>query len=411
LTPLQIARLIDTETGVTEASVRMRLADEIRRILAKGGTQKVIMAALAAAVVRVMNEERDRAEEIALQLIVAIAGKALLDTVTNFWTRLFGILGKHNESWDNTTANWKKRIPMEYARLKALQTPTSEIIDALAGTKRMSYKDGFANMAARGAAITVNADLKNAETAARLKVSEKEGAVGYQWHARFENTCVACMKLDGDVFYFKRSGQKPIPQIHPRCRCFITPYYGPNDKRNVEDKSLTQYINEEKEKQVVDDYGRKGWQCPGKDHLTWSKERPADGCKPALGGEARYAMGETRWKLYTQGRLKIERFVGPQWKPYTVDELRKRNEYAWHRAYRDHPAYTGMFVWETAEETVQRIMGQKTRGLTEKQVEWVRRYEPGPDDPEGTVAIIRQWKQAIEMMDEWKGRKIKSIRF
>jgi len=120
--------------------------------------------------------------------------------------------------------------------------------------------------------------------------------IGYIWDTVLEgNTCTACMQLSGKKFYFNRSGMKPLPPMHPNCRCSIHPIY--------EDGSHEPVVT----------------------FKEWSQ-------KPENQDELKEALGPSRYKLFTDGKLKIERFNSVELEPLNLSEMQKRSGIAFDKA-------------------------------------------------------------------------------
>ena len=204
----------------------------------------------------------------------------------------------------------------------------SQIIRALRGTPDLKYQDGLMQAAKR--------DVERVVRTARNHVSsvaydEAYDALGVQMVVRVAalegRTCVACAALDGKVY--KRSEPKPAATLHPNCRCQYAPALdgelvgnrpfvralkvkkrdGSNEFRSIGDMSKAQ-----REKAGL----KVGQTKASTTYSTWFANQGAAYQKEWL--------GPTRYKLYKEGKMPIERFSDPlKGKEYTLDELRQRD--------------------------------------------------------------------------------------
>ena len=189
------------------------------------------------------------------------------------------------------------------------------------------------------AEVTARTVMNGAEEIALEKARRSDpDVIGYQWVSVLDNrTTIGCIQLNDQKFYYNRSGYKPLPPRHFSCRSTTIPIY--KDNPEGEDiETMAEWIEEQETKQIwkLDEDGTKlyGWECDGLKNVKYlpKSEKPPKGCSPALGGEFRMALGETRYKLYKDGKLKIQRFTDLNGDELTLEELKRRSGYAWKRA-------------------------------------------------------------------------------
>ena len=104
-----------------------------------------------------------------------------------------------------------------------------------------------------------------------------------------------CQDLSGKKFFYTRSGLRILPPAHPNCR------------------STTVDI-------LANEPAPKFETFP-----EWAK-------KDENQDELEEAMGTTRYKLFKDGKLKIERFNNAHYKPLTLETLKRQNEYGFEKA-------------------------------------------------------------------------------
>ena len=210
-----------------------------------------------------------------------------------------------------------------------------------------------------------------------------------------------CIELNNQRFYYSRSGYKPLPARHYNCRSSTSPIYK-NNPEGEDIQTFSEWVQEQEKNQIYkfNEEGEKlfGYQCIGLKTVRYyaEDEEPGKGCYPALGGEFRMALGETRYRLWKDGHLKIQRFTDLHGDDLTLEELKKRNSYAWEQAIQPKTGMRG----ETAEETILRIEStdyktENELGFTKSQIEWIINYEPNKYDPEWVYDWIKKARKAI----------------
>jgi hypothetical protein len=159
----------------------------------------------------------------------------------------------------------------------------------------MGYSDGVMGRVIKGnetlmRTAAVMAD-ESANDMARRKNSD---AIGYVWVSVLDgNTTLTCAALNGRKYYYADGGIHPLPPQHAGCRSSTEAITKSGGVPEV--TSITDFI----------------------------KNNPA---------EARDMLGTTRYKLVTDGKLRIDRFTDRHFTPLTVEQLREKNAVAFKRS-------------------------------------------------------------------------------
>lgn len=150
---------------------------------------------------------------------------------------------------------------------------------------------------------STNATDVNSRTASNAAIEKAKDTkrradktiIGYLWVSVLDSkTSTTCMDLHGKRFYYNRTGPKLLPGLHENCRSTTVPIFKDQPLPEIES------------------------------FVEWAK-------KPENQDDLREAMGETRYALFTKGKLKIYRFNDAFYKPLTLKQLRKQNEIGFKR--------------------------------------------------------------------------------
>ncbi len=299
MTELQAIRIKDTETRALIDILRKAIVADIIPIFAN---ESITTADIKAMLSR-LEKSLVTADEAIIALTAGIANYTPVTVPVKKAERIAvitpSVIGRTVDNVKDTTRKAIAMIGNEFLRQVALEVPLADIRKSIVGTRRNSYTDGRINTVINSKELIAKTNIvagkeKVKDTAYR----DDNEVIGYTWNATFDNTCVSCMALAGKKFYYNRSGSKFLPPLHPRCQCYITPIYSAESKK--------------KSPQAVT-----------------LKEWAAD---PDNQDDLLEAMGPTRYKLYTDGKLKIERFTDIGYRSKTLAQLLKDNEYAFKRA-------------------------------------------------------------------------------
>jgi SPP1 gp7 family putative phage head morphogenesis protein len=184
----------------------------------------------------------------------------------------------------------------ETSRLLAEGHDNPAVMNALIGTESADFRDGTLGQVATRQETLTRTATKISEQVGMEKARQKDpDIIGYFWISVLDsNTTLICFDLAGNEYYYDRSGEKPLPPQHYNCR------------------STTGYISK-----------TEGFEQQPQSFDEWAKANPED---------AEAAMGKERYKLYTDGRLKIQRFTDLKAQPLTLDQLKARNKRAFEKA-------------------------------------------------------------------------------
>lgn len=204
----------------------------------------------------------------------------------------------------------------------------SQIIRMLRGTPALKYRDGLMEAAKRDVERLVRTARNHISNAAYEDTYAALGVERVVWVATLEGrTCVACATMDGKVF--EVGAAHKTPPVHPNCRCVLAPALdseivgnrpyvralkvkkrdGSNEFRSIGDMT----------KRQREDAGLKVGQVKATTTFkSWFDNQDA--------AFQREWMGPSRYKLYKEGGLSLDRFVDVQkGKQYSLKELRRRD--------------------------------------------------------------------------------------
>lgn len=224
--------------------------------------------------------------------------------------------------------NQRDRVYATVRQGVAAGQTNNEIIRALRGTKALKYQDGIMQAAKRDVERLVRTARNHIADVASEDVFD---ALGVEYVVRVATlegrTCVACAGLDGKVY--RRTDPRPPATLHPNCRCRYAPSF---DGGLIGNRPFVRALKVKKRdgskrfraigdmtKKQREDAGLKVGQVKaGTAYPSWFANQDAAYQKEWL--------GSTRYKLYKEGKLPIERFSDPlNGKAYTIEQLRQRD--------------------------------------------------------------------------------------
>lgn len=209
----------------------------------------------------------------------------------------------------------------------SLEQSNSQIIRALRGTKDLKYEDGIMH-ATKAEIDRVVRTARNHVSSVVYEETYKELGVPYVIRsATLEGrTCIRCASLDGKVY--KIDQPRPPATLHYNCRCQYIPSVTGElmgerpfsislKVKGRDGESTFRSVGDMTKKQRED---AKLEQGRVKADTSFSKffARQDEEFK-------RQWLGPSRYKLYTEGKFSLDRFVDPQNKLYTLDELKLRD--------------------------------------------------------------------------------------
>lgn len=189
---------------------------------------------------------------------------------------------------------------------------THQILRAIRGTKANQYKDGVLEVIDRHAKAITRTAVQHVATTAQYQTWKKTKLViGYRWVSTLDGrTSAICRSLDDEVF---KLGEGPLPPIHIGCRSTTVPELDP--KYKFLKKGATRASQD-------------GPVSGDENYYTWLRKQPINFQVSVL--------GKSRAELFRKGGLSEERFarlnLGRNFKPLTLDQMRKLEPLAFERA-------------------------------------------------------------------------------
>lgn len=170
-----------------------------------------------------------------------------------------------------------------------------QIMRRLRGTRAHNYTNGVFEISRRSAEMVARTAVNHVSNAAHMETidTNKHLFPYYRWVSVLDGrTSPICRERSGQVY---KTGEGPVPPGHPNCRSTIIgiPRGGSRDVRD--DLSYAQ----------------------------WLEKQPARAQKEIL--------GPTRYKLYKDGNLRMDRFIADG-RVINLDQLRRLDEEAFRRA-------------------------------------------------------------------------------
>lgn len=204
----------------------------------------------------------------------------------------------------------------------------TQIIRALRGTPAMRYQDGLMQSAKRDVERLVRTARNHISNAAYEDTYAALGVESVVWVATLEGrTCTACASMDGQVFEIGKAHR--TPPAHPNCRCILAPAL---DSDMVGNRPYVRALKVRKrdgsnEFRSIGNMTKNQREQAG---LKIGQVKASTTFKSWFDGQdaafQREWLGPSRYKLYKEGGLSLDRFVDVQsGKQYSLEELRRRD--------------------------------------------------------------------------------------
>ena len=228
-------------------------------------------------------------------------------------------LGATGQMLDEFTSKWSNdetlRVNNVIRRSWAEGKTIDQTVQMIRGTKARNYKDGAVAMGRRNAQAVARTAVGHVSGASRMALWEENDdlVTGYKFVATLDSrTTIQCRSLDGKVY---KVGSGPMPPIHINCRSTTVAEL---------DKSLgLDFLDEGATRSSKD-----GYVDAKETYYTWLKKQSPEFQNAAL--------GKTRATLFRDGGLSAEKFAAlnldRNFRPLTIDEMRKLNPLAFKRA-------------------------------------------------------------------------------
>lgn len=189
----------------------------------------------------------------------------------------------------------------------------SEILKLVRGTRAGKFKDGLLNVVNRHASAIVRTAVQHSASTARFETWNQNSDIvdGYRWVSTLDHrTSTICRSLDNKIF---RLGKGPRPPVHIACR-----------STTVAELS-SKYDFLKKGRTRASKYGPVAADIS---YYDWLKKQSV-----AFQDDV---LGPSRGKLFRDGGLSVSRFqelqLGRNFRPLTLDEIRKREHRAFEKA-------------------------------------------------------------------------------
>jgi SPP1 gp7 family putative phage head morphogenesis protein len=300
INPITYEQVAKTERDLFSESLLKKLRIAISRVFAEAAGYP-LQADLIAAVKKVLCEADKEIYTLAIELALANSKDVLgVGVVKETVSKAVGEYGTIKQMTSTTTTKMLDNLAKEYQHLKRQRVPVDEIRQNINGTSEQNYTDGLIKKFERSKTTTLNSADKMAQISTNSVEFQKDpDIIGYMWDAKLDSrTCTSCMALDNKKFYFNRSGRKYYPQLHLNCRCTTIPIYPSGDPRNPDDnQSFNEWADDPKNQEAL-----------------------------------KKALGPTRYKLFKDGKLRIERFNSVRYEPLTLEQLKKDANIAFSKA-------------------------------------------------------------------------------
>lgn len=295
-TPLQQERALQTEAKMIEKITKEELIKVLSPVFGLFSTERGLHNNL----IKLAEEElltiSSLIEAVSLEFAEMNAEGFKKSEVNKMVKEAVGLSGTIKENNKATLNKSLQAISNEFRRLSSMGVANNDIQKAILGTKAQGYNDGIVGRIAQSEKLATDIATRLAKATAedRSRIRDRN-IIGYIWHTTFENSCPTCMALSAKKFYYAKSGSKPLPPLHPNCRCYTTPIFKDGSHQDVET------------------------------FKEWS-------AKPENQDELLESVGPTRYDLIKKGKLKIERFSSVDYEPLNLEELKKRSGIAFKKA-------------------------------------------------------------------------------
>lgn len=205
--------------------------------------------------------------------------------------------------YDSMSRSTQKNVMIAVNRGIVEGETTDQIMKRIGGTKKLNYTDGVWETTRAQASTITRSVINHVSNQSRLEFFKENFDIisGLKWVATLDSrTSTTCASLDGKVFEIDKG---PRPPAHPNCRSTMTAVLKDADELGLNDLSGEMRSSMNGQVPASTTYGE------------WLKRQPA-----AVQDDV---LGVTKGKLFRNGDLPIERFVGDNLKPLNLDQLRE----------------------------------------------------------------------------------------
>lgn len=239
------------------------------------------------------------------------------------------VMGRHVQEMASALA--PKQVDQVYALLRqgiSTGQTNGEIIRALRGTQALGYKDGLTHAAKADVERFVRTARNHVANVAGEEMWRDLGVTHVKRLAALEGrTCGVCAALDGLVYAIDDA--KPAATLHPNCRCR---YVASIDDEVSGNRPFVRALKVKK-RDGTDRFRSIGDMTKNQREEAGLKVGQVKATttygKWFAGQDAAYQrewLGPSRYKLYKEGGMSLDRFVDVQaGKQYSLEELRQRD--------------------------------------------------------------------------------------
>jgi SPP1 gp7 family putative phage head morphogenesis protein len=188
------------------------------------------------------------------------------------------------------------------------QETTDQIVRRIRGTRARGYQDGIISINRRNAASVVRTATAHFANATRERVAQANDDIikGEQYVATLDSlTTPLCASLDSQIF---NVGEGPMPPLHFNCR----------STRIYVLKSWRELGLDIDDAPIGTRASYNGQVAADETYSKWLGKQPASIQDEFLGAE--------RGKLYRDGEVSFDRFINPEGKFYTLEQLAGRED-------------------------------------------------------------------------------------
>jgi len=201
-----------------------------------------------------------------------------------------------------------------------------QVIRSLRGTKTSNYRDGVLNTTRNNLSSIVRTGRTHLSSTTNDDVYEALGVDELVFTATIDGrTSLVCSSTDGSIW--KRSDPKlPRPPLHWNCRSVLVPYFGgkiSGERPYV--KAFKPIRRIRKDDRPEDMVG----QVKASTSMSEFLRRPGNAAF------AKQYFGETRYRLFKEGKISIKQMIRADGTRYSIAELRARNREAFREVFGD----------------------------------------------------------------------------
>lgn len=253
-------------------------------------------------------------QTIAQEIPAPLVSISAQDAYTAAMARPFQ--GKLLREWFDQLETSRATAIRDAIRIGYIESETIEqIVRRIRGTKAAQYSDGLLDISRRNAQAIVRTAVQHTAsfTAERFFEANADIIKGFKYSAVLDTrTTLICASRSGKFFPIG----KPRPAIpaHIGCRSHYAPVTKSFRELGLDADEFSPSTQASMDGQVPADIN----------YSDWLSRQSVD--------RQNEVLGETKAKLFRNGGLKLDRFVGGQGREYTIEELRKKDAEAFKRA-------------------------------------------------------------------------------